>query len=122
MLTQTDLALRHKFKFGSDNRFTIVLEGDVINAFNESNELSRNNLISITNYNLTSTAWGILTPAEAGLPNAQALAMGRFQRNGAPLLAADANLASQRLSAPLFNLTNRFQGGREVRLGLRFIF
>ncbi len=122
MFTQTDLALRHRIKFGTDKRFTIVLEGDALNVFNESNELSRNNLISLTNYDLANPAWGLVSAAEAGQPNAQPLAMGRFQRNGSALLAADANSPANRISAPLFNKTNFFQGGREVRLGFRFIF
>ena len=122
MYTQTDLALRHNIKFGRDNRFKVILEADVINAFNESNELSRNNLISITNYDLTDPTWGLLTPAEVNLPNAQALAMGRFQRNGSAALAADATLATNPARNKLFNLTNLFQGGREVRMGFRFIF
>ncbi len=122
MFTQTDMALRHSVKFGRDNRFKIVLEADVINIFNESNELSRNNLISIFNYDLTDPAFGLVTVAEAGQPNAYSLAMGRFQRNGSPQLLAEAKLASNRISAPLYNLTNLYQGGREVRMGFRFIF
>lgn len=122
MYTQTDLALRHNIKFGRDNRFKVILEADVINVFNESNELSRSNLISITNYDLTDPTWGLLTPAEVNLPNAQALAMGRFQRNGSAALAADASLATNPARNKLFNLTNLFQGGREVRMGFRFIF
>ncbi len=118
--TQTDMALRHNIKFGRDNRFKVILEGDVINIFNEANKLSVNNLLTITNYDLTDTRWGLVTAAEAGLPNAQALAMARFQRNGSAALAADANLAANRYA--LFNKYNSFQGGREVRLGFRFIF
>ena len=120
LYTQTDMALRHNVKFGRDNRFKIVLEGDVINIFNEANELSRNNLINIANYDLIDTRWGLVTAAEAGQPNAYPLAMGRFQRNGSAALLAEANLAANRY--PLFNLTNSRQGGREVRLGFRFIF
>jgi hypothetical protein len=120
LFTQTDFALRHHFKFGRDNRFTIVAEADVLNLFNEANELSRNNLKTITNYDPTDPAWGILTPAEAAQPNAYSLAFARFQAHGSSGIAADANLAANRY--PLFNLTNSFQGGREVRFGFRFLF
>jgi Carboxypeptidase regulatory-like domain len=118
--TQTDFALRHRFKFGRDNRFTIIGEVDILNLFNEANELSRQNLITITNYDPTDPFYGILTPAEAAQDNAYALALGRFQRNGAAGIATDANALANRY--PLFNLTNAFQGGREIRFGFRFLF
>lgn len=120
MFTQTDLAMRHSFKFGPDNRLKLTLEADALNVFNESNELSRVNLISLTNFDLINPAFGLVSAAEAGQPNAYVLAMGRFQRNGAPLLAAEANLAAQRYS--LFNLTSGFQGGRSIRVGFRLAF
>ncbi|HEY0426460.1 MAG TPA: TonB-dependent receptor [Pyrinomonadaceae bacterium] len=120
MFTQTDFALRHRYKFGRDNRFTLVFEADVLNLFNEANELSRNNLLDITNYDITNPALGVITAAEQAQPNAYVLALQRFQLHGAPGLATVASSAANRY--PLFNLTNAFQGGREIRFGFRFLF
>lgn len=118
VFTATDFALRHRYKFGRDNRFTLVVETDILNLFDEKNELSRNNLLSIDNYDLRDPAYGLITAAESTQPNAAVLALSRFQKNGAPaiLAAARANIY------PLFNKTNLIQGPRNVRFGFRLLF
>jgi hypothetical protein len=123
-LTQTDFALSHGYKFGSDGRFKLLFDLDVLNIFNENNELRRNNLLSVQNFDLRDPALGLITVAEAGQPNAAVLALGRFQRNGAPIIGTIASGPTTTTSGryPLFNLTNLFQGPRSVRLGFRFQF
>jgi hypothetical protein len=44
--TQTDLALRHKYRFGRDDRFILAFDLDVLNAFNQANVLQRSGLIN----------------------------------------------------------------------------
>ncbi|CAN5327025.1 TonB-dependent receptor [soil metagenome] len=127
MFTQTDFSIRHRFRFGRDNRFALVFEGDAINLFNESNEVSRNNLLSIQNFDLRDPRFGLITATEAGQPNAGVLALARFQRNGAPIIGTIAAGGVNPTTGdngryPLFNLTSGFQGGREIRLGMRFSF
>ncbi|HMS38949.1 MAG TPA: hypothetical protein PKE69_01895, partial [Pyrinomonadaceae bacterium] len=78
----------------------------------------RETLLNITNYDLTDPTLGIITAAEAGQPNATVLALSRFQRNGAATIAT---LANQNRYV-LYNRTSGFQGGREVRFGVRFVF
>jgi len=116
--TQTDFAIRHRFRFGRDNRFTLVAEADAINLFNEGNVLGINNLISITDFDLTDPALGLVTDAESGQADAYPLAIGRFQRNGAPALIDAANDDVY----PLFGIPNTFQGRREIRFGFRLLF
>ena len=41
MFSQTDIAVRHRLRFGKDSRYTLVFEADALNVFNEANELSR---------------------------------------------------------------------------------
>lgn len=125
MFTQTDFAVRHRFRFGRDNRFTLVMEADAINVFNESNELSRVNSLSIQNFNLTESRFGLLSVAESEQVNAAVLASARFQRNGAPIIAGIAAGPPSELNNginPLYNQINRFQEGREIRFGMRFLF
>lgn len=63
--TQTDFALRHRYQFGQDDRFTLVMEADVLNLFNEANELNRNNVIDATvDYTVINPAYGLITTAQ----------------------------------------------------------
>ena len=91
---------------------------DVLNLFNESNVLSTNQNISLASFDITDPAFGVITDSEATLPNAYALAMGRFQQNGAPGILNFINDTPN----PLYNLVNSFQAPREFRFGVRFMF
>ncbi len=127
MFTETDFAVRHRVRFGNDNRFTLVLEADILNLFNEANELDRNNDITDLDFAANDPAWGLITPAQAeacdiAVNQAPCLlaAYANFQRNGSPSLLAAANSLANRNST--YNLANAFQGPRTVRLGVRFLF
>ena len=116
--TQTDFAIRHRFRFGRDNRFTLVAEADALNVFNENNVVGINNLINITDFDLTDPALGLITAAEELQDNAYPLAIGRFQRNGAPALVD----AAKSDIYPLYQLPDLFQAPREFRFGIRLLF
>lgn len=121
--TETDFAVRHRYRFGRDNRFTLVGELDVLNLFNENNELGRYTRIDQLVYNLEDPANGLVTTQEANTLTSAALlrlAQQRFSRNGAPGILSQANNATNR--DPRFNLTDSFQPGRTVRFGFRFLF
>lgn len=123
MYTQTDFALRHRYRFGRDNRFTLVGEVDVLNLFNEANELGRYTLISTNSFNLEDPANGLVTEAEADtLSSADLLrlAQQRFQQNGAPAIVTQANSAA--LRDERYDRTDTWQSGRTVRFGFRFLF
>ena len=85
------------------------------------------NLINITNFSLTDPRFGLVTAAEAQLPNANVLAVSRFQRNGAPIIAqiasgnGDPTLGDNPVY-PAYNYPNSYQTGREIRIGLKFVF
>ena len=118
--TQTDFSIRHRYRFGRDNRFTMVGDLDIINLFNQASVTNRYNLISQNDFPLDDPAYGLITAEEADTPFAYALAEQRFQANGAPLILQGANAADVR--EPRFNLPNGFQAGRSVRFGFRLIF
>lgn len=127
MFTQTDFAIRHRFRFGRDNRFAMTFEVDAINVFNEANELTRFNLVSIQNFDLRDPRFGLITAQEASQPNAAVLALGRFQRRGAPIIGTIANGPVNPSTGdagryPLFGLTSSYQGPRSIRFGMRFSF
>ncbi|HQU83823.1 MAG TPA: hypothetical protein PKY59_11885 [Pyrinomonadaceae bacterium] len=59
------MAVRHKYRFGRDSRFTIVGEFDILNLFNEPNELDRFTLINGTSFSLVKPDLGLVTVAES---------------------------------------------------------
>ena len=123
MYTQTDFAVRHRYRFGRDNRFTLVGEVDVINLFNEANELGRYTLISTNSFNLEDPVNGLVTEQEADTLSSAALlrlAQQRFQANGAPGIVSQATSAA--LRDERYNRTDSWQPGRTVRFGFRFLF
>jgi hypothetical protein len=127
--TQTDFAVRHRYRFGRDNRFTLVGEVDFLNLFDERNELDRYTLINTVNYDPTDPAFGLVTPAQVAQFNAGTidfrqltiLSSRQYQQNGAPGIIADIN-SNTAAKSPQFNQPTTFQSPREVRFGFRLLF
>ena len=122
--SQMDLALRHKYSFGRDGRFTLVGEIDVLNVFNQANELDRWTFINGTSFDLVDPAYGLLTEAESHLDNALNIAIARFQRQSSQQALVnfinDPDLGGgQDLR---YGRSNLFQAPREVRFGFRLLF
>jgi len=121
--TQTDFALRHRYRFGRDNRFTIVGEVDVLNLFNENNLLASYTIRSTSNFALDDVSNGLVTAEEeASLDPAALLRLAeqRFQRNGAPTILQKINSAGE--LDPRFRQPLLTQAPREIRFGFRFLF
>jgi len=121
--SQADFAVRHRYKFGRDNKYTLVGEVDFTNLFNQKAVTDRFNNNVLTNYSLTSPANGLVTAAEAAaLTSGQltSLAEGRFQSGGASTILGLINSSTN--TDVRYNLAENFQGGRDVRFGFRFIF
>lgn len=134
VFTETDFALRHRYKFGKDNRFTLVAEVDVLNLFNQNAVTDIFTRSDTTNsFSLTDLANGLITAAEAReLENAKGtpresvvkgrlniLATARLQANGSPSIAA--RVAAQSPDSR-FKEARSFQNPRSFRFGFRFIF
>jgi hypothetical protein len=107
--TETDLALRHKYKFGE--RYTLVFDLDILNLFNQSSELGRQTAISGTNFSGSTLGTGD-----------EINTIRVFLNNGIRdrVLAAITPRPDRRLST--YNLVNSFQGPRSVRFGFRLLF
>lgn len=110
--TQTDFAIHHRIRFGSSERFSIVLDLDVLNLFNEANVLGI--FDNISSVNIPATEIGL----SANTPEAEA----QFQRTNTrdaivSLLNSPAGSRDSR-----FGIANSFQAPRTVRFGFRFIF
>jgi len=55
MFSQTDLSLSHRIRFGNDNRYAVVIDFNVLNAFNQDTELAYNQNKTSAYWNLTAT-------------------------------------------------------------------
>jgi hypothetical protein len=112
--TQTDLAIRHKIRFGSSERFMLVFDLDILNLFNESNELTVFDNINGFNF----------SGEEIGLSSDSIQAGGDFQR--IPTINAIRAIINDPDEGggidERYGLANTFQGGRSIRIGFRLIF
>ena len=111
MFTQTDLGVRHRYRFGRDNRLSLVGTLDILNLFDEKNVLGVNENISNTgltgpDIGLTGTTLQQEIAYQSRSSNSQALAF----------------INAQGIRNILFNLPNSYQGPRQVRFGFRLQF
>ncbi|HSI88865.1 MAG TPA: hypothetical protein VK918_07395, partial [Pyrinomonadaceae bacterium] len=148
MYTQTDLGIRHRYRFGRDNRFSIVAMLDIQNLFDEKNVLGVSEVLS--NTGVTRAALGI--PVGVSTLDQEALyqrtvfdqAVRTFIRTGqyvTPDRSINPNTGLPRepfnacggalgedptatcdLTSPLYGLPNNFQGPRTVRFGFKLQF
>ena len=109
--SQTDFGIRHTYKFGNDGKFKVVAELDVINLFDETNDLTLFRPFAANN-SFNEGSFGF-----ANLPAfIQAFQTTNFSQQILTQIAAGGG------TAPEYGLANSFQGRRTVRFGFRFIF
>jgi hypothetical protein len=106
--TQTDLGIRHRYRFGNDGRFALVGNVDILNLFNEDNELGRFETISPTGVTLNTLLGNERDEAEA-----------LYQRQSTTGVINEFLNPTRDLR---YNLPNNFQGPRSVRFGFKFQF
>lgn len=113
-ITQTDLSVNHRYRFGRDNRFAVIGELNFINLFDQD---------TITSY-FTSVSAVTLTESSFGLPTAtaatNAFTSGQLLSSINTYLNGTPTVLNRRDSR--YGLPNGYQGPRSVRFGLRFIF
>lgn len=118
MFTQTDLAASHGYKFGADNRFKLVFNFNVLNAFNENNVTS----LDTTRYiNVNAISADDVDPTynpatQTLIPILNRVLAGQI----GPQLAALESLAGNR--NVLYGKANGYQAKRAVRFGFRLVF
>lgn len=115
VFTQTDFALSHRVRFGGSERFGLIFDFNVINLFNEANVLDRFN------------DPGGINPSPSGLGLAsldEPTLLKRLLTQG--ILTEYRNFlndtASPQRKNTALGLANSFQGGRQIRMGIRFTF
>ncbi len=112
--TQSDLSFSHKYKFGSDNKFALAFDVNMINAFNQK---------IVTGY-FTSVSAVTLTEASLGFPSAvtatNAYTSGSLLTAINTYLDGTATILNRRDAR--YKQPNGYQGPRGVRFGFRFLF
>jgi len=146
MFSQTDLGVTHRYRFGRDNRFTVVGDVNILNLFEEKNVLTVQNVLSngqiATTYALDNACNLTTAPAYPQFVTVGAIVITpegctRSQTVNTPALInaynagtlltqtndyldGTANILNRTRSD--YGLANRFQGPRTIRFGFRFIF
>lgn len=119
-LSQTDLSLSHKYKFGADNRFSLALDFNVLNLWNQATELSRRETISRNNFPGANIGCSVLPTGDTPL-RCQTRAVFNGAITSTSFLAY-ANAAGGGNIDTRYNLPQLFQAPRAVRFGFRFVF
>ena len=147
MFSQTDLGITHRYRFGRDNRFTLVGDVNVLNLFDQDNDLTVQNVLTNGQIALTNTLNSACNVSVAA-------AYPQFVTMGPIVTAADNTCTrTQTVNRPAlinawnrgellaqtetflegtstilnrtrtdYGMVNRFQGPRSIRFGFRFIF
>ncbi len=115
--TRTDIAFNHRYKFGSDNRYSVVFNVNVNNVFNEQNVTDYYRLITDVGIDLSFDSLGFANDL-TGINTAITTGIGDRIRN---YLNADATSVDPRYNANK-PLASAFQAPRNVRFGFRFQF
>lgn len=109
MFSQTDFAVSHKYRFGRDNRFTIVGDLNILNLFDQD---------TVTSYH---TQKSVPSPSFATLGYGEVDGVNAFTSGQLSTAIATYLSAPGRTDARL-GLANGFQGPRNVRFGFRLLF
>lgn len=133
--TQTNLSATHTINFGRDGRYTLKLDADILNLFNQYTVVNRGvnpsgqggNIINTANFGSIDPAYNLLSPAEeaacGGSRQCELITAYRnFQQRGSPELVADASDPTSATRNRYYNLDAAYQTKRQVRYGIRFIF
>ena len=115
MFTQTDLNFTHRIKFGSDNRYMVALDFNVINVFNE------NSVIAI-NQNKTGGSLALDIGDVNGCTTVLC-ATNYLTSNGvSSQYAAFEAATGPKVRNIAFGQPISFQETRQIRFGFRFLF
>lgn len=129
--TQTDLAVTHKYRFGRDSRYTLALDLDILNLFDERNVINRQELIfgsdlsaADVNFllpNVTDELTFIGQIFNGGLA-AQIRELNSRGDAGASTCGNGSRSCAAYVTDARYNQPSQFQLPRSVRFGFRLIF
>jgi len=115
MFTQTDFNLTHRYRFGRDNRFTLAMDVNVLNAFNEANVIALDDDLDGLNWNFA------YTDVAPNFVDAVNILTSSGVRNQINATQGTPQTQPSRFN-PGYGQPIRFQGPRTVRFGFRLLF
>ncbi|MEP6818412.1 MAG: TonB-dependent receptor [bacterium] len=110
--SQTDFAVRHRYRFGNDGRLAMTFEVNVLNLFDQSAELSRRETITRSNIPISRFGCADLRCIDRGFFNGAITSQKVLD-----LLSSGSITKDQR-----YNLPQLFQAERAIRFGFGFSF
>ncbi len=129
MFTETDLAIRHRYRFGQDNRFSLEPYIEIRNLFNENNETTRQTTISTTGFTGVQLEQGGCTNCvvrnQDGTVNTsltEGATLRRIFNGGIQEFILNYMQQNPTTLRNDYDQSNSFQAGRDVRFGFRFNF
>jgi Carboxypeptidase regulatory-like domain/TonB-dependent Receptor Plug Domain len=129
--SQTDMGLTHRYRFGRDNRFTIIGDFNVLNLLNQDTVLTvqntkTNGAISLTTAFPRANFPGLYVQTAPGVFAISQPALINAYNRGDLLDAINTYLAGTptalNRTLSTYQQPNRFQGPRSIRFGFRFQF
>lgn len=120
MLTETDFAIKHTYRFGRDGRFSFQPFLNIRNLFDEAHELGRQTLYNVSSFSAATLRRGGC-PASACADEFTSIQR-IFNGGVTQYVLADINANRAARLRNDYNLTNLYQAPREVRFGARLFF
>ncbi|MEZ5305934.1 MAG: TonB-dependent receptor [Pyrinomonadaceae bacterium] len=121
MFSETDFAVSHTYKFGRENRFSLIPYLEIRNLFDENNILTYQTTISGTNFTASALTSGGCTTC-----GSEAAVFDTIFNGGGIQSFVDNYINTRGISSTGlrndYNQANAFQAGRDVRFGFRFVF
>lgn len=118
--TETDFSIKHTYKFGRDNRFSFQPFLNILNLFDEKNELGRQTLYNVSSFSASTLRRGGC-PAAACADEFTAIQQ-IFNGGITQYILNDINANRAARLRNDYNLTNFYQAPRAVRFGARIFF
>lgn len=116
---QTDFSITHRYRFGRDARYTLAVNIDLLNAFNNNSPLT----LDTVRYKRTNSISPLAIDPTFDQNTQTPTAILNRVLNGqiGPQIAALANSATNPISTT-YGLPTSFQEPRNIRFGFRFLF
>ncbi len=133
--TQTDFAITHRYRFGTDSRYSVAFEANFINLFDEENVTDIFNVLAVGSLAGQESGFNLFNNCPGGvcdeLNTIRAIFDGGIQSQLLNLINNQVQIGTDGNGDPVFETITRdarygqplsFQQGRQVRFGVRFAF